>query len=150
MRLRLPSDKKYKPHGNAFVPEQWQHDMAMKLGAILPPDQIATILEISIPTLYKFFKADMDLGRAQTHAVLGQMAIYKAIRGNEDMLKFVLSRKFAWHEPKNEIAKAVEDALNTKTEEALKQELYEILERKRIALQESVANEDVEGQAAAD
>ena len=135
----LKSKHKYRPHynmGPVFHPEQCHRDLVHELSGLITQPEIATILKITVPTLVRHFREELDLGAAQKNAIVGKLAFTKIVKeGNLDMMKFWLARKMRWLE-KDVVDADPTEALAAKSMDDLSRELAELQQRRQIAMQE--------------
>lgn len=67
-------------------------------GLGLPNDQIAAILDISLPTLLKYYESDIRLGRAKASAEIADSLFNKAKNGDTAALIWWTKAQMKWTE----------------------------------------------------
>ena len=70
----------------------------------IPHDKIAVLIRdgISVDTLKKYYKRELDTGRAAAHAKIGQTLFQKAVEGDTACLIFYLKSQMGWSERQSE------------------------------------------------
>lgn len=121
----------------AWEPEDWQRKMAMELAGLgLPRPDIAKILEISPVTLDKNLTHELELGRAQFHAVAAKRLYKHILDGNFAALQFYMRVQMGWVEPKPEIPGSDDDdPIAGLSDAQLEQEIASLATRERSVAQ---------------
>ena len=84
-----------KPH----IPDAQSRATVESLsGYGVPQQDIARILRISLPTLHKHYRDDLDLGMAKANASVGQTLHQLAVRGNVAAAIFWAKTRMGWSE----------------------------------------------------
>jgi len=86
----------------AFQPteEQRRFVEACAMGGI-PQEEIAKVVGVSIPTLYKYFREELDNGATKANAKVIAVAYQQAISGKSPVMTiFWLKTKLGWKEKK--------------------------------------------------
>lgn len=86
-----------RPH---VVTEQYQKLIESYSALKLPQKEIAQLMDMSEDTLTKYYRFELERGKAGAHHNLSSVAHSLALQGDKEMLKFVLSRKYDWKEQK--------------------------------------------------
>ena len=89
------SDEDDEPYGYIFTDEDrsWVRTVA----PYLKQEQIARKLEISLPTLRKHFRRELDLGEVEAHAEVGKFLLSQA-RENLSAAIFFAKTQMGWKE----------------------------------------------------
>lgn len=138
-RAQLPVSKRHQPHakgqpGNTFTPTDTHRRTIEKLAPILKVEEICAIIGISIPTMYKYFTENLNIGRAMANAIVGQTAFNLAAKGNVPMVKHWTETRMGWVIPKDAV-QPPEDGIDLakQTSVQLEAEAAELVKR-RLAL----------------
>lgn len=80
------------PHGPPpYAPTDAQRKIVTLFrGAGVPPQDIARHLHVSLNTLKKYFRPELDQGHAEVVARIGAKAVQKALAGDNTMIMFYL------------------------------------------------------------
>ena len=82
-----------------YEPTEEGRKLARTLSAVgIPFEDIAAKLEISADTLVKYYKADLDAGRIDANAAIGQTLFQQAKNGNTAAAIFWLKTRARWKE----------------------------------------------------
>lgn len=82
-----------------YEPTEEGRKLARTLSAVgIPFEDIAAKLEISSDTLVKYYKADLDAGRIDANAAIGQTLFQQAKNGNTAAAIFWLKTRARWKE----------------------------------------------------
>lgn len=85
--------------GSKHNPTDENRKIAKTLAAVgIPFEDIATKLDISSDTLVKYYKADLDAGRIDANASIGQTLFQQAKNGNTAAAIFWLKTRARWKE----------------------------------------------------
>ena len=85
--------------GSKHNPTDENRKIAKTLAAVgIPYEDIATKLEISADTLVKYYKADLEAGRIDANASIGQTLFQQAKNGNTAAAIFWLKTRARWKE----------------------------------------------------
>lgn len=85
--------------GSKHNPTDENRKIAKTLAAVgIPFEDIATKLEISSDTLVKYYKADLEAGRIDANASIGQTLFQQAKNGNTAAAIFWLKTRARWKE----------------------------------------------------
>lgn len=85
--------------GSKHNPTDENRKIAKTLAAVgIPYEDIATKLEISADTLVKYYKTDLEAGRIDANASIGQTLFQQAKNGNTAAAIFWLKTRARWKE----------------------------------------------------
>lgn len=70
-------------------------------------DKIALVLDISIPTLHKYFRRELDIGAVEACEKVGQSLFDQAIGGNVAAAIFWMKARAGWREKQESEAQGV-------------------------------------------
>lgn len=85
--------------GSKHNPTDENRKIAKTLAAVgIPYEDIATKLEISADTLVKYYKSDLEAGRIDANASIGQTLFQQAKNGNTAAAIFWLKTRARWKE----------------------------------------------------
>lgn len=85
--------------GSKHKPTDENRKIAKTLAAVgIPFEDIATKLDISSDTLVKYYKADLEAGRIDANASIGQTLFQQAKNGNTTAAIFWLKTRARWKE----------------------------------------------------
>jgi hypothetical protein len=85
--------------GSKHNPTEENRKICKTLAAVgIPYEDIATKLEISSDTLVKYYKADLEAGRIDANASIGQTLFQQAKKGNTAAAIFWLKTRARWRE----------------------------------------------------
>lgn len=97
-----PDDRRGSPKGSfeqpPFEPTEPQRERVKQLSRSCTDDQIAIMEEISVSTLQRHFKRELEIGRAETTALIGSKLIDSALRGCKARQMFYLRTKGGWNQ----------------------------------------------------
>ena len=104
-RERGPGQPPHKPT------EQNRKTVKMMLGVGLKQEQVCAVLDISIPTLRKYYMREIESAEPEIHAMVGQSLIFNAIGGpdrdwskaNMSAAIFVAKTRMGWKEPPQDV-----------------------------------------------
>jgi hypothetical protein len=85
----------------------------------VPQKQIAAAICVSLGSLHKYFKDELDGGQAEVSLKIAQTLYQKAIEGNVTALIFWLKCRMRWNE--NPIEEEIKTAVAEMTDEELTQ-----------------------------
>jgi hypothetical protein len=64
----------------------------------VPQDDICVVLDVSLPTLHKYYRRECDLGFAQANAKVGESLFKQATSGNTSAAIFWMKARAGWRE----------------------------------------------------
>lgn len=76
-----------------FVPTDAQRQEVLTLSKVASQEIIATILGISVDTLARHFRKELDMGAAQAVAMVGGKLLEKALKGHGPSINFYLATR---------------------------------------------------------
>ncbi|MCP4410176.1 MAG: hypothetical protein GY807_21025 [Gammaproteobacteria bacterium] len=80
-------------------PTEEQHQLVKSLsGYGVPQEDICHILDISKPTLHKYYRRDIDVGMASANAKVGESLFKQATSGNMSAAIFWMKARAGWSE----------------------------------------------------
>ncbi len=82
------------------IPTDATRALVKRLCVTLPVGMIADVLQIATSTLYVHYRAELAEAKAEIVDEFGKSVIAKARNGDNDMLKFYLTRHGGWDETK--------------------------------------------------
>ncbi len=91
------------PGQPAYTPSHDEREKVRDYARVCNEDQIAILLGISVSTLQRHFKAELEQARAQTSALIGSKLIAQALSGDKTAMIFYLKTRGGWAQ-KHEIA----------------------------------------------
>lgn len=91
----MAQGKEHKP-----TPEQREMVRAMS-GYGVPQEDICHIIDVSMPTLHKHYRRDLDVGMAKANAKIGESLYKQATSGNTAAAIFWLKARAGWRETQN-------------------------------------------------
>lgn len=90
------------PRVQPFEATDEQRAKVKEYARVCNDDQIAILLGISVSTLQRHFRPELDAGRAQVAATIGAKLIAQALAGDKTAMIFYLKTKGGWSQ-KHEI-----------------------------------------------
>jgi hypothetical protein len=82
-----------------FTPTQQQRlDVISLIAAGAEQETTARLLGISVDTLQRHFRSELDYATADVHAKIGKTIIQMALDGDKSMLTFVAKCRLHWRE----------------------------------------------------
>ena len=70
----------------------------MMSGVGVPQEDIALLLGVSLPTLHKHYRGDLDRGMAKANARVGQSLFQQAVNGNVTAAIYWTKARMGWTE----------------------------------------------------
>lgn len=101
----------------------------------LPQADIARLMGITLPTLHKYYREELDLGMAKANAQVAKTLFKEAIKGNMTACIFWMKARAGWRE-KQEIV--VSGSLQLPNEETLGAKLDAVLASRQAGSEPSV------------
>jgi AraC-like DNA-binding protein len=85
-----------QPHVMPFEATDDQRAKVKEYARVCNDDQIAILVGISVSTLQRHFRAELDEGRAQVTATIGAKLIAQALAGDKASMIFYLKTRGGW------------------------------------------------------
>ena len=83
----------------SYEPTEANRELVKSLSGFgVPQENICTVLDISLPTLHKHYRREIDLGFAQANAKVGESLFKQATGGNTAAAIFWLKSRAGWRE----------------------------------------------------
>lgn len=134
----LKAGTRKREHGGGrpeWDPSDEVRAVVQRLAGIgVPQQNIAKLVDVSIHTLRKHCQHELDLGIAQTRALVLNRAFEAIMNGSEKILQFYLATQLGWALPKDGTGLPTED-LGTMSDAELRAELDALSSRERVAAQ---------------